>query len=78
MSTINNQIWKTRQVAALLGISPHALRAAIERGKVAAPPKDCSGDYVWTAEAIDAARAALAVDRRRRSELAAAHPEEQR
>jgi hypothetical protein len=65
MATIT-QTWKTRQAAARLGTNPAALRAAIERGKVEVPPKDVSGDFVWTAEGIEAARAALAVDRRRK------------
>ena len=57
---------KTRQVASILGTNPAALRAAIERGKVPAPAKDVSGDFAWTEEDIEATRAALAVDRRRK------------
>lgn len=57
---------KTRQAAEVLGTNTAALRAAIERGKIAAPAKDCSGDYVWTVADIATAMAALSVDRRRK------------
>lgn len=58
---------KTRTTAQLLGVSPGALLAAIRSGKVAEPiARDVSGHYLWSEQEIEAARAALAVDRRRR------------
>jgi len=63
---------KTRVVAERLGISPAALRAAVDRGKIDRPAfKDCSGDYWWTAEEIAEAQRRLALDLRRAEDRAA-------
>jgi hypothetical protein len=60
-------IQKTRQVTRTLGVPDYRLQFLIRSGKIPSPIKDCSGDFVWTAEDIERARAALRVDRRRKS-----------
>lgn len=67
----NNRV-KTRSAAAQLGVTPPALLALIYRGKLGVlPDRDESGDYWWPAGAIEAARAAMAHDLRRRKEVVA-------
>jgi hypothetical protein len=55
---------KTKEVAELLGVRPFNLIAMISAGRLTAPAKDCSGQYVWLTADIDRARVALTVDRR--------------
>lgn len=57
---------KTRSAALAIGATVAQLRGAISNGKLDPPEKDASGDYLWTDEDLDRARAALAVDRRRK------------
>jgi hypothetical protein len=58
----------TRMAAAAIGCAVSTLEAAVYRGKVPAPAKDHGGRYLWSKADVDRARAraALAVDRRRR------------
>ena len=57
---------KTKSAAARLGATVEQLLACIYHGKLAPPGKDESGDYIWFDSDIERARAALAVDRRRK------------
>jgi hypothetical protein len=59
--------FKTTAGAREIGIAPSHLYSLIRSGKVPAPPKDSSGDYLWDQDALEAAREALAVDRRRKA-----------
>jgi hypothetical protein len=61
---------KTRDVAATIGVTIGALTHALRDGRVSAPQKDSSGDYVWTQEEISQAAAAIG-----RPEYAARSPE---
>jgi hypothetical protein len=56
----------TRQAAQALGVSAAALRALLERSRIAPPEKDAAGNYWWSPQDISAARLALATDLRRR------------
>ena len=56
----------SRDLARALGVVPDRLYALIRSGRLAEPPRDSSGRYVWPAEAVEQARAALGVDRRRK------------
>ena len=51
---------KTTAAARHLGVPYHRLVNLIRYGKIAAPAKDSSGDYLWSEEDLVAARAALA------------------
>ena len=52
----------TREAAQRLGMRPDLLQRAIWLGRVQAPAKSPSGDYLWTED--DIGRAALALHRR--------------
>lgn len=56
----------TTEVAEELGTNPNTLICLIRNGRLAAPPKDRSGRYCWSAQDVKAARLALGIDRRRR------------
>jgi len=45
----------TRQAAKTLGIRPDALARAVWIGRLDAPEKSPSGDYLWTADDINRA-----------------------
>jgi hypothetical protein len=55
---------KTRQVCAEAPVSYSTLTGLLRSGRLAAPPKDASGDFVWTTEDLPRIRAALRLDRR--------------
>lgn len=57
---------KTVRVARLLKTTATNLVNSIRNNRIPAPPKDESGHYVWTESEINAARKALATDRRTR------------
>jgi hypothetical protein len=63
---------KTKDVARELGISVLKLRAMLQNEKLEPPPKDSSGDYVWTDADVERARVAAQTDRRRRRPAAPA------
>jgi hypothetical protein len=50
---------KTPVAARMLGIPFTRLHSLIRSGKLAAPKKDSSGDYVWTDADLDSARKTL-------------------
>ncbi len=50
---------KTFAVAQGLGVTYHRIMGLIRYGKIRPPRKDSSGDYVWTAHDLEAARKAL-------------------
>jgi hypothetical protein len=58
---------KTPIAADRLGISEGRLHYLIRSRKIQPPPKDTSGDYCWQDSHIEAARAVLGVDRRRKA-----------
>jgi hypothetical protein len=61
---------KTRQVYEQLQSSYSRLWAAMRDGQVRTPAvRDCSGDFLWSDEEVEAARQALSVDRRRKVPL---------
>ena len=66
MNPTTNVYWKTIEVARILGVPDYRLHASIRYGRIMAPVKDGSGDYVWTEADIEAARQALAVGHPRR------------
>jgi hypothetical protein len=51
---------KTPAVARLLGVPSWRLSSLIRWGRIEAPAKDSSGDYVWLPEDVARARQALA------------------
>jgi hypothetical protein len=56
---------KTRQVCEVLGTNVNKIWAAMRSGKLGPPAaRDCSGDFLWTEQEIEAARRALAIDLR--------------
>jgi hypothetical protein len=61
---------KTTSVARLLDVPYSRLFDLLRSRQLAAPQKDSSGDYIWTDEDIERARAALAQRQRRKSEVA--------
>jgi hypothetical protein len=61
-----NQLIKTPVAAERLGIHYSHLISLIGYHKIAAPPKDTSGDYVWSEADLTAAREALRTGRSRR------------
>jgi hypothetical protein len=62
---------KTPVAARMIGATLPQLRAAITNGKLAPPERrDESGHFLWDTEDLERARAALAVDRRRRPQPA--------
>jgi hypothetical protein len=56
----------TQQAAKALGVSYGCLSSAIRRGRIPAPRKDPSGNFLWFEPDLKRARQGLAVDRRRR------------
>jgi hypothetical protein len=58
---------KSSQVIRLLGISYYRLVSTLRSGKMEPPARDFSGDFIWLEADIERLRAALAVDRRRRT-----------
>jgi hypothetical protein len=58
--------FNTRQAAKEIGSGATAAKlfGLIYRDKIQAPPKNASGDYLWTDEFLELARAALAKDLR--------------
>jgi hypothetical protein len=58
---------KTPIAAEELGISYYHLISLLRSKKLPAPQKDSSGDYIWTDADLDAAREALRIDHRRKS-----------
>jgi hypothetical protein len=60
---------KTPAAARLLGVTYHRLIGLVRFGKISPPAKDDSGDYAWSPDDMERARAALAaVPARRRAE----------
>lgn len=54
------QFYSTRQVAqVILKIKPDTLQKAVWQGRVKAPSKSPSGDYLWTVSDAEAASWAL-------------------
>ncbi|MDI9434067.1 MAG: hypothetical protein QM570_20310 [Planctomycetota bacterium] len=51
--------WSTRQVARMLGVTPALMTKALWDGRVPAPQKSPSGNFLWTAADIDRASWAL-------------------
>jgi hypothetical protein len=64
--------WKTPGAAAELGENYTRIINLIRFQKMDPPEKDSSGDYVWTEQDLERARAALARGRRRRGQGAKA------
>jgi hypothetical protein len=62
--------FKSTAVARMLDVPYYRLFALIRDGKLAPPPKDSSGDYVWTERDIEGARRALLTRGGRREALA--------
>jgi hypothetical protein len=58
--------YKSRVVSNMLGVPYYTLFGLITRGRMAAPAKDSSGDFVWTDADVERARAALAARHQRR------------
>jgi predicted site-specific integrase-resolvase len=56
---------KTRAVCELLGVRYTYLANWLRDGRLTPPAKDSSGDFIWTPEDIERARAALTARRRR-------------
>lgn len=56
------KLFSTRQVAKLLGVTPASLAKAIWDGRVDAPAKGPSGNFLWTINDIE--RASWAMCRR--------------
>jgi DNA-binding transcriptional MerR regulator len=52
---------KTPAAARRLGVTYHRLMGLIRFGKIPAPQKDESGDYLWLPEDIERARVALGI-----------------
>jgi hypothetical protein len=67
----NMNTFKTPVAARQLGKPYWVVYAMVRSGRIPAPPKDSSGDYVWTAADIERARAALAAGPRKRGEATA-------
>ena len=51
--------WSTREVAKKLGLNPNTLTRAVWDGRVNAPEKSPSGNYLWTE--LDVERASWAL-----------------
>ena len=50
---------KSPQVAARLGVNYWRLMNLLRSRKIPPPPKDSSGDYVWSKRHVEAAKKAL-------------------
>ena len=61
--------YKTLTASRRLGLSYSRLYYALRNGHIPAPPKDESGDYVWTDADIERAREALALRQQKRETL---------
>ncbi len=59
---------KTPVAARELGVGYYRLLNLMRLGKLTPPAKDSSGDYIWTDEDLEAARFALTIDFRRKTE----------
>jgi hypothetical protein len=57
---------KSIAAARQLGITYYRLISLLRSQKLTPPQKDSSGDYLWSAADLEAARQALLVDRRRK------------
>jgi predicted site-specific integrase-resolvase len=57
-------VLKSRAVAERLGVPYYVLFNLLRNGRLSPPSKDSSGDYVWTEEDVERARAALLARRR--------------
>jgi hypothetical protein len=57
---------KTPEAARALGATYWKLVSLLRSSKFTPPQKDSSGDYVWDASDLERARAALAIDLRRK------------
>lgn len=64
---------KSTVVARELGVPYNRLMMWIRNGKLAPPAKDSSGDYIWSASEVEAAKLSL-----RKSRRPAAHPKPER
>jgi hypothetical protein len=53
-------VYKSSEVARQLGCSYEKLNYLIRQNKIARPGKDASGDLLWSAKDVEAARAAIA------------------
>jgi hypothetical protein len=58
---------KSRALADQLGITYYRLMELMRSGKLKAPQKDSSGDFVWSEDDVQRAREALAMGRRRKT-----------
>lgn len=57
---------KSTKAAEELGITYYRLIGLLRSGKLTPPPKDSSGDYLWSDADLHKARRALRTDRRRK------------
>ncbi len=57
----------TTEAARELGVPPNSLLCLVYQGRMAAPPRDSSGRYLWRPSDLEGARKALQTDRRKRS-----------
>jgi hypothetical protein len=64
---------KTPVAARELGVTYHQLIGLLRFSKIDPPPRDSSGDYVWSDADLERARRALAVLRRPKAKEGAAH-----
>jgi hypothetical protein len=51
--------YKTPQACRMLGRTYNQIMTAIRHGHIEPPPKDSSGDYIWTDETIESVRQVL-------------------
>ena len=61
-----NDYMKTPTAAQTLGVTVTRLSSLLRYGRLKAPTKDTSGDYIWSPADIATAREVLAVGRRSR------------
>jgi hypothetical protein len=60
-------VLKTPIAARQLGVRYSRLVSLLRHGKIPAPAKDSSGDYLWAGTDLEAARQAMTVDRRKKA-----------
>ena len=65
---MSNHVMKTAVAAASIGVAESYLISLIRRNAIAVPDKDSSGDYVWTAVNIAAAKGQVDESQRKRDE----------
>lgn len=68
----------TRQAGQRLGKTGFYMRSLIDSGRIPAPPKDATGNFVWSEQDLENARKAITIDRRRpayRAQTAATCPQ---